>query len=232
MPIDGVALARFLAALEELEPPEDAAATALEGALEAARTAAAADGVGLMGLGPDGMLRHVGGAGERADLLGRSQEQAGQGPSVDAFFSAHPVESADLAVDERYPVLAALAGKGVGAVLAVPVELGNAPVGTLGVHAGASQRWAEGQRTAVAAQARSLATLLQLAAVYQARAGMIEQLNHALEARILIEQAKGMLMARRGIDAEAAFEQLRRVARASRRTTAEIAQSVLAGQPL
>jgi len=232
MPIDAGALAGVLAALGELEPPENVTEVALERALEAARVAAAVDGAGLMALGPDGVLHHVAAIGEGEDLLGRSQEEAGQGPSVDAFFFARPVESADLAADDRYPGLAPLVAQRVSAVLAVPVEVGGAPIGTLDVHAKRLRRWTGVDRLAVTVHARALAALLQQAAVSEARAGMIDQLNHALEHRILIEQAKGMLMARSGVDAEDAFEQLRRVARASRRTTAEIAQAVLEGQPL
>jgi GAF domain-containing protein len=151
---------------------------------------------------------------------------------VDAFFFARPVESADLAADHRYPGLARLAAQGVRAVLAVPVELRGAPIGALDVHAKRVRHWTGADRLAVTVHARALAALLQLAAASEARAAMIDQLNHALEHRILIEQAKGMLMARTGVDAEDAFEQMRRAARASRRTTAEIAQAVLEGQPL
>jgi ANTAR domain len=51
-------------------------------------------------------------------------------------------------------------------------------------------------------------------------------------ARWLIEQAKGMVMARERLDAQAAFERLRRAARSSSRRLAEVARDVTAGKPL
>jgi AmiR/NasT family two-component response regulator len=63
------------------------------------------------------------------------------------------------------------------------------------------------------------------------RGGLAEQLQTALAHRSLIEQAKGVLMEREGIDA-AAFERLRGVARSSMRKVADIARDVLAGVPL
>jgi AmiR/NasT family two-component response regulator len=53
-------------------------------------------------------------------------------------------------------------------------------------------------------------------------------LQIALEHRVLIEQAKGVLMERDGMDAPAAFERIRTSARTSRRSAAEIARELLA----
>ena len=58
----------------------------------------------------------------------------------------------------------------------------------------------------------------------------IEQLQHALTNRVLIEQAKGMLMEREGLDAPAAFEMLRKLARSSRRRSQDVAVDVLEGR--
>jgi len=61
---------------------------------------------------------------------------------------------------------------------------------------------------------------------------LARQLQVALEHRVVIEQAKGALMARELVDAATAFERLRRVARSGQRTVAEVAREVLAGVPL
>jgi hypothetical protein len=63
------------------------------------------------------------------------------------------------------------------------------------------------------------------AAFWQTRA---EQLQQALDSRIVIEQAKGVLAERMKCDASAAFDVLRRAARSSRRKLPELAAEVVA----
>jgi GAF domain-containing protein len=233
MPIDARALAEVLASLGALEPPEHATEAALERTVEAAGLALGADGAGLSALGEGGLLRQVAataGPGQRFEQLER---ESGEGPSVDAFFHARLVESEDLAADGRWPRLGPLAAAaGVRAVLAAPVGLAGGPLGTLHVHVAQPRRWTDHDRAAVQAEAGALAAVLQQAASSQARAGVIEQLEHALRHRVVIEQAKGVLRERDGLPPDEAFEQLRRAARTSRRTTAEVAQDVLDGQRL
>jgi len=55
------------------------------------------------------------------------------------------------------------------------------------------------------------------------------QLQYALDSRILIEQAKGILAERHGVDVEQAFERMRAFARSTRRTVREIADGVVRG---
>src|SRR4029453_7057674 len=56
----------------------------------------------------------------------------------------------------------------------------------------------------------------------------VGQLRHALTSRVLIEQAKGVLVAREGLDPEAAFQLLRRQARSTARPMADVAGEVIA----
>jgi anti-anti-sigma factor len=55
------------------------------------------------------------------------------------------------------------------------------------------------------------------------------QLQHALDSRVLIEQAKGVLAERHGVGVEEAFERMRAFARRSRRTVRDIADAVVGG---
>ena len=57
------------------------------------------------------------------------------------------------------------------------------------------------------------------------------QLQYALSSRVLIEQAKGVLMEREGIDAQRALEVLRRRARSSERRLADVAASCWPAAP-
>jgi hypothetical protein len=61
---------------------------------------------------------------------------------------------------------------------------------------------------------------------------LADQLEAALAHRWLIEQAKGVIMGRERLDAQAAFERLRGAARSSTRRLADVARDVTDGQPL
>jgi len=86
--------------------------------------------------------------------------------------------------------------------------------------------------TALQTYAGLVASLLMAAVTAQVKGRLADQLQAALEHRWLIEQAKGMVMAREGLDAQAAFERLRRAARSSGRRLVDVAREVTAGKRL
>ena len=59
---------------------------------------------------------------------------------------------------------------------------------------------------------------------------MVEQLQYALDNRVTIERAIGMLMARHDVDAVAAFHLLRQNARSARRKVADVAREIVEGR--
>ena len=61
------------------------------------------------------------------------------------------------------------------------------------------------------------------------RRSVNEQLNHALNSRIVIEQAKGMLVERTGLDMEQAFDRLRNHARNHNLRLVDVARDVISG---
>jgi GAF domain-containing protein len=137
----------------------------------------------------------------------------------------------DLAtLDGRWPNFAPVAAEaGFRSVHAVPMRLRGSIIGALNLF-----RADEGPLDAtdvIAAQALAdVATI----AVLQHRAALEaqvvnEQLNHALNSRVLIEQAKGMLAERAGLDMEQAFARLRTYARDNNRRLVDVAQAVIDG---
>ena len=228
MSIDRDALARSVARLERV----DLADTGLDAALEliVAETDALfhVDGAGLMLLSEEGVLRYVAASDEPGRMLEALQEQFGEGPCVDAFLEDAPVGAGDLGADPRWPSVGPLAaGHGVHAVLGVPVDLREGPAGTLNVYAARPHRWDDGDVAAIQAYTRVIASLLRAAVQAHVSGRAVSQLQHALHHRSLIEQAKGVIMERRGLDQLAAFELLRAQARSTRRRLHDVALEVV-----
>jgi len=77
-----------------------------------------------------------------------------------------------------------------------------------------------------------VASLVGAAAESERSSQVIDQLEHALHHRVVIEQAKGILMEREQLDPAGAFDRLRKAARARRRRVSEVAAEVVEGHPL
>jgi hypothetical protein len=130
-----------------------------------------------------------------------------------------------------------LAGEGICAALSAPVEVDGSAIGTLDIYSSAPWDWDDSEMTALQTYAGVVASLLTAAVTAQVKGRLADQLQAALAHRWLIEQAKGMVMARERLDAQAAFERLRRAARSSGRRLADVAprddhwQAAAAGEP-
>jgi GAF domain-containing protein len=228
MPIDPDALAKGVARLEGVDPVDTGLDAALELAVAETDKLFGVDGAGLMLIDADGVLRSTTASDEPGAMLESLQEQFGEGPCVDAFLEGAPVLAGDLAADPRWPSVGPLAaGHGVRAVLGVPINLREGPVGTLNVYAARIHRWDDSDITAIQAYTRVIASLLRSAVQAHVSGRAATQLQQALDSRSLIEQAKGILMERRGLDQQAAFELLRRRARSTRRRLQDVARETV-----
>jgi GAF domain-containing protein len=233
MPIDPDALARSVTRLEGVDPVDTGLDTALELAVSEADDVFPVDGAGLLLLSEDGVLRYTAASDEPGRMLETLQEQFGEGPCVDAFLEDGPVLAGDMGADPRWPSVGPLAARhGVRAVLGVPIDLRDGPVGTLNVYAARPHHWDQADVAAIQAYARVIASLLRSAVQVHLKGRAATQLQHALDHRSLIEQAKGILMARQGLDQQAAFDLLRSRARASRCRLDDLARQVVEGAKL
>jgi len=112
------------------------------------------------------------------------------------------------------------------------VRVGEAVVGSLDVHGDSGAEWAPEAVGAVRWYARLVEVVLAPVLQAQRRGEVVEQLQYALDHRVVVERAVGYLMASGEGDARSAFERLRRTARRSRRHVAELAAGVLEGEPI
>jgi GAF domain-containing protein len=114
------------------------------------------------------------------------------------------------------------------AVLAAPIRVDDVPVGSLNLYAREVRQWNKADLRAIEAYAAVVADLLVSELHREDTGDKVGQLEHALLSRVLVEQAKGVLMARLGLGSRPAFERLRRQAREQRRKLDEVAREVVA----
>jgi GAF domain-containing protein len=190
-------------------------------------------GVALVLVDDSGELQGAVAAGDLAGVLEGAAEQLWSGPSLEVLATGVTVNTCSLRHDVRWPALARVPGlAGVNSLLCVPVEGSAGPAGTLTAVRRPDRPWQAHEVESLVTYAGVVAALLRAAAESATNAQIIGQLEHALHHRVVIEQAKGILMEREGIDPAAAFDRLRRAARAGRRRVSEVATEVVAGHPL
>lgn len=190
-----------------------------------------ATAAGILLADEDGKLRVVAASSERTYLLELFQLQNDEGPCLEAFSTGIPVVHEDLsAAYDRWPVFAPEAVKaGFHSVHAFPLRLRTSVLGAVNLFS--AEPGGIGEAATHLAQALSdVASIAiiqdQLVRQSSVRAG---QLQHALDSRIAIEQAKGMLAERQNVDMDEAFAMLRSYARSSRRHLTAVAMELVEG---
>jgi transcriptional regulator with GAF, ATPase, and Fis domain len=178
-----------------------------------------------------GALRVVAASTEQTRLLELLQSQTDLGPCPECFHTGRPVAVVDLsAAAGRWPEFVAQARRnGFAAVHALPMRLRTEVVGALNLFH--TEPGALSQETVRLGQALAdVATigLLQARAIRR-RETLAEQLQTALNSRIVIEQAKGVIAERRQLNMDEAFVVLRSSARTSNRRLSDLACAVVDG---
>lgn len=189
-------------------------------------------GAGVMLVAPDGDLRVVASSGEATRTVELFELRAREGPGLECFRSGQPVVDEDLtAQGHRWPSLAPVAvAAGFRSAHALPLRLRNYLLGAVELfRAGAGSRLSDADETAARALA-DVATIaiVQHQAVSDAKA-LADQLSRALASRVVIEQAKGVLAERAGLDMEQSFAQMLAYARRQGLLLTDLASSVVDG---
>jgi GAF domain-containing protein len=190
-------------------------------------------GAGLMVIDGDLQLTTLAWSDEAARVFEAVQEESGRGPCVDSLLHDMVVTVDDLQHDERWPDLgAAVVPLGVRAVVGMPVHVDGENIGSLNVYYDEPTDWPEQEIEALRAFASVLQQLLGVAVLAGRSDAVVQQLQSALESRVVIERAVGLVMGRRDIGAVDAFNLLRAASRRERRRVFEVAGEVLAGRLL
>lgn len=177
----------------------------------------------------NGTLDVVASTSERSHLIGLLQLGADEGPCLDAYINGQIVSVDDIAATyARWPTFATDAGAaGYQAMYAIPMRLRAETIGSLNLFSDRSGPM-DPQDTAAARALADIATIgiLQERALRESDLAR-EQLQRALDSRILIEQAKGVLAQTMHVDMYDAFTMLRDRARHSGRRLSVVAQEII-----
>ena len=191
------------------------------------------DAAGLLLADGRGMLRLVAASTEQARIAELFQIQNDEGPCLDCYHTGQAVVVSDIRAGEtvrRWPRFATAAQEmGFAGVHAIPMRLRDQVIGTLNLF----RREPDGLDPAVARAARALVDvatigILQERAVRQQEL-VAGQLQSALNSRVMIEQAKGILAERLQTTPDEAFVLLRRYARDHNRPLTGLVGDVIQG---
>jgi hypothetical protein len=184
---------------------------------------------GLLLADPDDRLQFMAASDENTGPLELFQVQHSEGPCLDAYRNGRPVVDADLAdAGDQWPQFAPRAVlAGFRSVHAIPLRLRDTTIGAMNLFSDGTGSLAAGDANMVQALV-DIATegLLQERPPRHGEA-LAERLRAALQARIVIEQAKGAVAQTHAITVESAFDLLRGHARATRTGLSSVAQSLL-----
>lgn len=199
--------------------------------VENARTLLPVDSAGIVLADVQGKFQVLASNTEQTRLLELLQIQHDNGPCLLSYRTGEQVVAEDLRIHiARWPEFAALAIEyGFLSVHALPLRLRNDRVGALNL-----LRFDSGKMSDTdIAVGQALADVATIGIVHQRvvlQSGVLNrQLQTALNTRTVIEQAKGVLAERGGIDMHAAFVALRRYARRNNTRLADLARSVVDG---
>lgn len=186
---------------------------------------------GLMLAAPKGDLRAVASSSETMRMVELFELQSQEGPCLDCYRTREPVLNQHLGDAEgRWPVFAPVAIEaGFHSVHALPMRLRGDVIGALNLFR--AERAEMDDADVVTGQALAdvaTITILQHRAATESRL-INEQLSHALNSRIIIEQAKGVLAERAQLGMEPAFSRMRNYARDHNLKLVDVAERILEG---
>jgi transcriptional regulator with GAF, ATPase, and Fis domain len=172
-----------------------------------------------------GGLRLIASSDERMRLLELFELQGAQGPCLDAFSTGRAVQASAADSRARWPVFAPQAsGAGFQMMCAVPLRVRTNVIGALNLFRGSDEPFT-GTEMEVA-QAMAAIGLIQERALRE-RNLLAEQLQAALNSRVVIEQAKGMLAEYLAMTVDDTFKLLRTYARDHNRRLSQVASDVV-----
>jgi GAF domain-containing protein len=190
--------------------------------------------LGLSGSGvtmaEEGRLRFVTAVSQASGELERNQEEEQAGPCRDAYDTGEVVRVTDVRQEStRWPEFSAMAARlSVAGVAGIPMRLDDQVIGALNLYSPEPREWTD-EDIAVAAVLADVATSYVVnASKLRQQEQLSEQLQHALESRVVIEQAKGITAQQNSVTVDQAYQCMRRHARNNNASLRVVAEAIVA----
>src|SRR4051794_25917047 len=169
---------------------------------------------------------------ERTLAVDRGQYDRGHGPCLQAIADREVLRFDIDEAEERWPDFVMDArGNDVWSFLAAPLMLQGVAIGALNLYSSKPGGFTALDDVLIALFTGQASVAVGNAKVYTDAVLLTTQLREAISSRAVIEQAKGVLMARDGIDADAAFERLRHDSQHRNIKLRAIAQEIVDSPP-
>ncbi|MBB3086351.1 GAF and ANTAR domain-containing protein [Geodermatophilus sabuli] len=167
--------------------------------------------------------------GEMALAADEMQYEQGYGPCMDAGRGGVVLRVDDMETEQRWPdYTARVQGIGVRSSLSIPLPYQGNAIGALNNYSSEPAAFATPESLAVALEvAEAVAVAVANADAHDRLGEQAMNMRRAMESRAVIEQAKGVLMAQRHIDAEQAFDVLREASQRYNRKLRDIATGIV-----
>ena len=168
--------------------------------------------------------------GEMALVADELQYEQGYGPCMDAGRAGVVLRIDDTRTEQRWPdYVPRVLEVGVRSSLSMPLPYQGSTIGALNIYSTRPQAFSSAEsEEAATAVAEAVAVAVVNADAHDRLAENARNMRLAMESRAVIEQAKGVLMAQRGVDAEQAFDILRDASQRYNRKLRDIAAGIVA----
>jgi len=161
--------------------------------------------------------------------IDQAQYRTGDGPCVDAYRTAEPYRIESTLQPGRWQAFRDSAARhGVLSTLSLPLKTDDTTIGAINLYSETEGAFADDDQRVAEMFATQAAFLLANAQAYWDARLLSENLEQAMESRAQIEQAKGIIMATTGTDADGAFEQLKQQSQHENVKLREIAAEIVA----
>jgi len=190
--------------------------------------------LGLCGSGvtmaEEGQLRFVTAVTQASGELERIQEEQQAGPCRDAYETGEVVRVSDVRQESaRWPEFSATATRlAVAGVAGIPMRLADQIIGALNLYSPKPREWSDEDITVARVLADVATSYVVNASKLRQQEQLTEQLQHALESRVVIEQAKGITAYKHAVTIEQAYQLMRRHARSNNASLRLVAEAIVA----
>jgi len=190
--------------------------------------------LGLSGSGvtmaEGGRLRFVTAVSQASGELERNQEKYQAGPCREAFDTGEVVRVTDVREEStRWPEFSETATRlGVAGVAGIPMRLADEMIGALNLYSPQPRAWVDADIAVAAVLADVATSYVVNASKLRQQEQLSEQLQEALESRVVIEQAKGITAQQNAVTIDQAYQRMRRHARANNASLRIVAEAIVA----